>query len=516
MTGGVNLSAASIYQIDERGLELRRSYMRMTPAEFELLGGMQAWAARNADAVGKALAEHTFSVGPAGDFLRAYAEGKGITLEALKKGWGTAQAGHFQDIFKEAANPGGFGVKYFEGLLGVGALHSKINLPLKWFLGTYPVFLDLVHEAMLADVPEPMRVEKKFLGRVSKSTDYVVMAAAERALSRIFNYDSQAIVEAFYYDTFASMGVNLRMMGQAGPGRDISDLFGTVRNTMHETLQTFGASTFEVQDMCSSMNVRLSETGQAINELAESASRVAEGAARQADVASQGRNAVEQASNAANGATDLSRNGIEAAMGATAALNDARERIEEAATAITALAGRSAQVGGIVDAIQDIARQTNLLALNAAIEAARAGERGKGFAVVADEVRQLAERAAQSAADAGDLIAGIQGETDAAVELVRDAATRTHAGTEASGIARTTLEAIDGSIGLISVELEGMSKLTADIATYAEETAASAQQMSATTQQTNASTQEIVSSVEQLSSHSERLSALTEQLDLAR
>ena len=50
MTRGVNLSAASIYQIDERGLELRRSYMRMTPAEFELLGGMQDWADRNADA----------------------------------------------------------------------------------------------------------------------------------------------------------------------------------------------------------------------------------------------------------------------------------------------------------------------------------------------------------------------------------------------------------------------------------------------------------------------------------
>ena len=34
------------------------------------------------------------------------------------------------------------------------------------------------------------------------------------------------------------MGVNLKTMGEAGPGRDISDLFGTVRNTMHETLQT--------------------------------------------------------------------------------------------------------------------------------------------------------------------------------------------------------------------------------------------------------------------------------------
>ena len=51
----------------------------------------------------------------------------------------------------------GFGVSYFEALLGVGALHSRINLPLKWFLGTYPVFVDLVHEAMLEDVPERPR-----------------------------------------------------------------------------------------------------------------------------------------------------------------------------------------------------------------------------------------------------------------------------------------------------------------------------------------------------------------------
>ena len=188
-----------------------------------------------------------------------------------------------------------------------------------------------------------------------------------------------------------------------------------------------------------------------------SASRVAEGAARQAEVASTGREAVDQA------ARRRRRDRLSRAPASTPPWRPPPRstrpatRIEEAATAITALASRSAQVGGIVDAIQDIARQTNLLALNAAIEAARAGERGKGFAVVADEVRQLAERAAQSAADAGELIAGIQGETNDAVELVRDAATRTHAGTEASDRARTTLEEIDGAVGRITLELSGMS-----------------------------------------------------------
>ena len=510
----MNLSA-SLYQIDERGLELRRSYMGMTAAELDLLASMQAWAERNADAIGAKLAEHTFGHGSAGQFLKDYANGKGMRVADLQRGWGGAQAGHFKAIFGEAGKPGGFGIAYFEGLLGVGALHSRINLPLKWFLGTYPVFVDLIHEAMLADPPEPARVVKKRFGGSSESVDFRVIADIERAVSRVFNYDSQAIVEAFYYDTFTSMGVNLKTMGEAGPGRDISDLFAAVRNTMHETLKSFNDSTFVVQEMCSGMNRSLSETGQAVNELALSAQRVAEGAARQADVASNGREAVDQASAAATGATELSRNGIDAAMEATASLNDARTRIEDAATAITALAARSEQVGGIVEAIQEISSQTNLLALNAAIEAARAGETGKGFAVVAEEVRRLAERAAQSAADAGGIIAGIQAETNDAVELVRDAANRTHAGTEASDRARTALEEIDGAVGRITLGLGGMSQFTTDIAAYAEETAASAEQMSATTQQTNAATQEIVSSVDQLSSQSEALSLLTQQLELA-
>src|SRR3954462_3591892 len=190
-------SAASLYQIDERGLELRRTYMGMTDAERELLGGMQAWAERNAEAIGAKLADHTFSYPSSSEFLHEYAEGKGMPYSSLKKGWGGAQASHFKAIFSEAAKPDGYGVGYFEGLLGVGVLHSKINLPLKWFLGTYPVFLDIVHDAMLADTPELAKVTKRSFGRSRESVDHMVINAAQRALHRVFTYDSQAIVEAF-------------------------------------------------------------------------------------------------------------------------------------------------------------------------------------------------------------------------------------------------------------------------------------------------------------------------------
>ncbi|MBX4911967.1 MULTISPECIES: HAMP domain-containing methyl-accepting chemotaxis protein [Rhizobium] len=92
--------------------------------------------------------------------------------------------------------------------------------------------------------------------------------------------------------------------------------------------------------------------------------------------------------------------------------------VRDAIAAMQKIEGSSAQIGEIVNVIDEIAFQTNLLALNAGVEAARAGEAGKGFAVVAQEVRELALRSANAAKEIRSLISTSSSQVSTGVELV--------------------------------------------------------------------------------------------------
>ncbi len=232
-----------------------------------------------------------------------------------------------------------------------------------------------------------------------------------------------------------------------------------VKGSLQEARGTADQSAAIASQTSSGMQLQQREIEQvatAANEMSATAHDVANNAA--------------QAAQAARGADQASREGLELVGITRQAIDRLAADMDLAMDRVRALAGRSEQIGSVLEVIRAIAEQTNLLALNAAIEAARAGEAGRGFAVVADEVRNLAQRTQVSVEEIRQVIEALQGGTQGVVEAMNDGQRQARASVERMEQAVPALQRVGEAVTVIS-------DMNLQIASAAEEQSAVAEEV---------------------------------------
>lgn len=230
----------------------------------------------------------------------------------------------------------------------------------------------------------------------------------------------RANADAALQRVVTSLSASLRAMAEGRLDVTIDQFSGESFKTLRND---FNAAADSLRQIVSEISTAARSIGTDSDEIANAAvslSRRTESSAAALDETASAMHqmlaAVGQTSSGINSVRNLAQDACDRAGRSQVTMQaavEAMQRIEASSQAITR----------IINVIDDIAFQTNLLALNAGVEAARAGEAGRGFAVVASEVRALAQRAAESAAQIGTLIADSGAQVSEGVALVRDCGT---------------------------------------------------------------------------------------------
>ncbi len=308
-----------------------------------------------------------------------------------------------------------------------------------------------------------------------------IIALSSRAKEGDLSFDREAFQNNSKNETGQlADALSEMIVGQRAMISDVIDMVGKVHQVAESlaglseetnaSMEEIKASVDQAVLLTESNSAALEESNAGVEEVASGAQSASKSAVDGADSAVSTRKVTEEVVGRVNGVINE--------LGVVG--NKSKESVKN----IDMLAGSVKEIANFVNIITGIADQTNLLALNAAIEAARAGDAGRGFAVVAEEVRKLAEDSNKAAQNITDIIGTLQRNATVSMAVTK----------ESEDILGSAIEhADDVQKGLDSIlrAIQAIEEVSHNIASVAEEQAASSSEIAQAIEQATEQTTEL-------------------------